>query len=81
MKTITPDLNPHPEEVRVLLGKNIRAGRHQQELSQMGLAVGAKLELSTIHRLESGKTDASLSSLARIRTALRVPWSHLLEGI
>ena len=59
----------------------MRAFRKASKLSQMKLAGKAKLELSTIHRIEAGKTDTNISSLARVREALQIPWKKLLDGI
>jgi transcriptional regulator with XRE-family HTH domain len=81
MKTTDGDLNPDPKLVRKVLGANIKAYRLAASMSQMDLASAARLELSTIHRIESGKTDTNISTLARIRKALDVPWKNLLSGI
>jgi transcriptional regulator with XRE-family HTH domain len=80
MKTTNGDLNPDPKLVRKTLGTNIRAYRLAASMSQMDLAVAARLELSTIHRIEAAKTDTNISTLARIRQALQVPWKNLLSG-
>jgi DNA-binding XRE family transcriptional regulator len=81
MKTTDGDLKPDPKLVRKVLGSNIRAYRLAASMSQMDLGREARLELSTIHRIESGKTDTSVSTLARLRQVLRVPWKNLLSGI
>jgi transcriptional regulator with XRE-family HTH domain len=80
VKTKDGDLNPDPKLVRKLLGENIRKYRNSSNLSQMALASDARLELSTIHRIESGKTDTNISTLARIRVVLKVPWNKMLQG-
>jgi transcriptional regulator with XRE-family HTH domain len=81
VKTKDGDLNPDPKLVRKLLGANIRKYRKLADLSQMALASDARLELSTIHRIESGKTDTNISTLARIRVVLDIPWNKMLQGI
>jgi predicted transcriptional regulator len=81
MKTTGDDLKPNPKIIRKVLGTNMRNHRKTLKLSQMDLAREAKLELSTIHRIEAGKTDTNISSLARVREALQVPWKKFLEGI
>lgn len=81
MKTTGDDLNPNPKLVRKHLGSNMRSFRKALKLSQMDLARKAKLELSTIHRIESGKTDTNISSLSRVRAVLQVSWKKFLEGV
>ena len=81
VKSTDSDLNPDPKAVRKLLGANIRRYRKSSDLSQMALAAKAKLELSTIHRIESGKTDTNISTLARIRVVLDIPWNKMLKGV
>jgi transcriptional regulator with XRE-family HTH domain len=81
MKTTGDDLKPDPKLVRKAVGSNIRAYRLASNMSQMDLASGARLELSTIHRIESAKTDTNVSTLARIREVLKVSWKNLLSGV
>lgn len=80
-KTTTGNLNPHPRTVKETLGQSIRLHRKGNKLSQMDLASRAKLELSTIHRIETGKTDSTISTLSRIRNVLKVPWNKMLHRI
>jgi transcriptional regulator with XRE-family HTH domain len=65
----------------IKLGKNMRALRKRTYMSQMGLAAQAGTELSTIHRIEAAKTDTNISTLSRIRKALKTDWDKLLEGV
>jgi transcriptional regulator with XRE-family HTH domain len=68
-------------QVRKSVGHNLKNYRLENGLSQMALAAKASLELSTIHRIESGKTDTQLSTLSRISKALNVSWNQLLQGV
>lgn len=76
-----PKTKPDALRVRKTIGKSIRNHREKADLSQMELGSAASLELSTIHRIESAKTDTNISTLARIRTVLGVSWGRLLEGV
>jgi transcriptional regulator with XRE-family HTH domain len=81
MKTKNGDLNPDPMKIRKILGKNIRKYRTAAKISQMHLAANSRLDLTTLNRIEAGKSDTTLSSLSRIRVALDVPWKLLLLGV
>jgi transcriptional regulator with XRE-family HTH domain len=81
MKYTKPNLTPHPQQVRDFLGENLIKLRKKAGLTQMRLASDAGLELSTVHRIESAKTDTSISTLARIRKAINCKWSDLLKDV
>jgi transcriptional regulator with XRE-family HTH domain len=76
----TKALKAHKTKSKAL-GDTIRALRRQAGLSQMRLASLSHLELSTVHRIESAKTDTNLSTLCRIKEALGASWSDLLRKI
>lgn len=81
MKKQPKELKATLMQSRKAFGANIRKFRYQDNLSQKGLAASTGLELSTIHRLESAKTDTSLSTLSRLRTHFKCRWDQLLEGV
>lgn len=81
MKNNTKPIKAQTLRVRKALGKNLKTLRLDRDLSQMGLGSEASIELSTVHRIESAKTDTNISTLARIRTVLGVSWGRLLEGV
>jgi transcriptional regulator with XRE-family HTH domain len=81
MKNTTKTITAQSNRVRRQIGKNIKALRKQNDLSQMGLGSEASIELSTVHRIEAAKTDTTLSTLSRIREAFGVSWGKLLEGV
>lgn len=57
----------------------IRKLRDQMELVQEDLAERAKKSVSYISRLESGKTDPTLTDLRHISVALEIPLSQLVS--
>jgi transcriptional regulator with XRE-family HTH domain len=59
------------EDVRYLVGMNVRRLRLLQNLSQLDLAVNADLTHNFINDLENGKKGISCRSLAKLSTALR----------
>ncbi|MDR1618100.1 MAG: helix-turn-helix domain-containing protein [Treponema sp.] len=60
------------EDVRYLVGMNVRRLRLLQKLSQLDLAVNADLTHNFINDLENGKKGISCRSLAKLSTALQV---------
>jgi transcriptional regulator with XRE-family HTH domain len=57
---------------RLLLGQTIRAYRQRAALSQEKLAEKAELSTVFINRVEAGKENISVDSVARIARALGV---------
>ncbi len=62
----------------VAIGSQIRALRRDQHLSLREVAEKAGVSISHLSQVESGKTNPSVSSLARIATALSIPMDRLL---
>ncbi|MDR1899607.1 MAG: helix-turn-helix domain-containing protein [Treponema sp.] len=60
------------EDVRYLVGMNVKRLRTLQNLSQLDLAINADLTHNFINDLESGKKGISCRSLAKLSTALKV---------
>jgi transcriptional regulator with XRE-family HTH domain len=74
-------LKPAPSKVRQVLAKNVSLYRKKAGLTQFKVASLAQLELSTVLRLEHAKFDSTLSTVSRVRKALKVSWTDLLKGI
>ncbi|WTW96620.1 helix-turn-helix domain-containing protein [Streptomycetaceae bacterium NBC_01309] len=65
---------------RLLIGKKIRDARLRGNLTQMRLAEMVGVEHRTIHRIEYGTSDPSLSVLLLIADAVRVPLPDLISA-
>lgn len=65
------------EKILSGLGKKIRAYRFRQDLSQHELALQCKFERATMCRIESGKSNPTVRTLAKISNALNVSLSDL----
>ncbi len=65
------------EQILTGLGKKIRAYRSRKDLSQHQLAQQCKFERATMCRIESGKSNPTVRTLAKISTALNIPISDL----
>ena len=74
-------INIRNKEVLVKFGERLKSLRISKGLTQEELAYQADIELSQVHRLESAKTNATLSTLTAIATALEITLSQLLEGV
>ncbi len=60
-------------------GEQVRKERKKQGLSQLQLAEVAKIDLSTINRVERGEANITLRNAFKITKALKVKLSHLLN--
>lgn len=60
------DINKH-------FAKEVKKYRKQQELSQLQLAELAKVDLSTINRIERGIENLTLRNAFKITKALHIP--------
>jgi transcriptional regulator with XRE-family HTH domain len=63
----------------IRLGQNIRHLRIKRGLSQDNLAQALRLDKAYISRVEAGKTNLTLKSLAKIADALSVEISRLFS--
>ena len=61
------------------LVQRLKCLRHDRDLSQAALAKRSGLTREFIARLELGEHDPSLSTLAKLAKALKVPLSSLLS--
>ncbi len=57
----------------------LRAVRRQNGLSIRGLAAKAKVDFSTVYRIEAGKEAPRLPTLEKLARALGVPVTELLR--
>ncbi len=69
------------EEINSLIGQRIRQIREKQKVSQHELAMRCEIEPSNLCRIESGNTNLTVRTMARISSALNVPFYKLTEGI
>lgn len=74
-------INIRNKAVLEKFGEKLKALRVQKGLTQEQLAFAADIELSQVYRLESGKTNATISTLTAISIALDLTLSELLEGV
>lgn len=75
-------IKPQPEWVvtqRRTVGDRIRAARLGANLSQMRLAAMLGVDHRTIHRIEHGTSDPSLSLLLMLSDAVEVPLADLVR--
>lgn len=63
------------------VGGRIRALRVERDLTQGECAQKAGMTEQHVWRIEAGRQNVSLRSLARLAVALGVPMSTLLEGV
>jgi transcriptional regulator with XRE-family HTH domain len=71
---------PKALEVRTMtVGENIRRRREQLRMSQALLAQLTSASTDIIHRIEAGKTDATVSRLRAIAMALHCEPADLLD--
>lgn len=70
---------PHVPEAGTRIGGRLHALRKEQKLSVTELAARAKVSVGMISQIERSLTNPSVRTLERLRMALRVPLSALLE--
>ena len=69
------------EDLNRLIGQRIRTHRLEQRLTLRELSEKTKLTTSQLSQVELGKNAASVWSLARIASALKLSLSDLLSGL
>lgn len=67
------------EDVAKVFGRNLKKIRLQRKLSMEKLARMADMELSQIYRIESGRVNAKLTTIAAIGKALNIAPNELLK--
>ena len=71
----------YDKQVLVNFGKRLKAIRLAKGLSQQDLANEVDIELSQIYRLETAKTNPTLSTLAAVAKGLNMNLSELFKGV
>ena len=66
------------QDLRAILGKNVRRYRQQKKLTQEELAFEAKIDLTYLGGIERGKRNPSLLVIGRIANALSVSIGKLV---
>ena len=69
------------KRLNVMVGARARSRRHEMGLTLKQIANRTGLSVSLISQIELGKSAASVSTLQKLATALRVKMSYLFEGI
>ena len=69
------------EQCRFLnrLGRAIKTERERAELTQQEFAEMADLDVRTIQKIEAGKLNILVTTLSRLRHALKCGWEDLLN--
>lgn len=62
------------------LGNEIRARRKRKKLTQVGLALRAKVHPNTVSLIERAETVAGLDALLVLAEALDTPLSQIIKG-
>lgn len=60
------------------LGNNLKKIRLSKKLSIRKLAIEADMEYSTVHRIEKGQSDPSISAIYALAAALKIDPRDLL---
>ncbi len=60
-------------------GANVRRERTSAELTQERLAERADLHLRTLQKIEAGQINLLLTTVLRLKRALRCSWPKLLD--
>jgi transcriptional regulator with XRE-family HTH domain len=61
------------------LGANVRRERNAKRLTQEKLAELADLHLRSLQKIEAGKINLLVTTVIRLRKALKCPWDRLLD--
>lgn len=69
------------EEVMRNLGNNIRALRKSMSITQEELSFRAGVSLSQVARIETGKINTTVSTLAAIAKALGVELDQIMKNL
>jgi transcriptional regulator with XRE-family HTH domain len=59
-------------------GRNVRRERMSRKLTQEKLAELVDLNIRTIQKIEAGDVNILLTTVMRLRSALKCPWESLL---
>lgn len=67
------------QDLRAILGRNVRRYRKQRDLTQEELAFEAEIDLTYLGGIERGKRNPSLLVIGRIANALSVSAAKLVS--
>ena len=70
-----------PNAVTLAVGQNIKRFREAADITQEELAHEAEMERSRISKMENGRTNASLLTLATLCHCLGITLPKLFEGV
>ena len=59
-------------------GASLRRERNGKDMTQERLAELAELNLRTVQKIEAGELNILLTTIQRLRAALKCPWDRLL---
>jgi len=68
---------PSKQEMLQIIGKNVQKNRVAKGLSQVELCFHAGLDISTLSRIEGGKTKSSFETYYKITEILDLPMYKL----
>ncbi len=60
-------------------GANVRRERNAKDLTQERLAELADLHLRSLQKIEAGEINLLLTTVIRIKRALKCPWTRLID--
>jgi transcriptional regulator with XRE-family HTH domain len=60
-------------------GANVRRERNSRNLTQEQLAELADLHLRSLQKIEAGEINLLMTTVLRIKRALKCPWTKLLD--
>lgn len=73
--------NIRDKQVLIRFGERLRKLRLQKGLTQEELAYATDVDLSVIHRVETAKTNATLTTLSALASALDTTLSELFTEV
>ncbi len=65
----------------VALGANVRRARVARGLTQEKLAESVGLNPRTVQKIEAGRLNILVTTLARLQQALGCPWEELMQSV
>lgn len=71
-------LSPEQQKFLTRVGANVRSRRMKASLTQARLAETAELDLRTVQKIEAGELNLLITTVARLKEALKCRWDDLL---
>jgi transcriptional regulator with XRE-family HTH domain len=69
------------EKLLLKFGKRIKQLRTEKQMSQDDLAIACDVEKTQIYRIEGGKINTTVSTLAALAEAFELSIAELFEGV